>query len=137
VLWLDALEHKYVEEVGAMNIFFVIDGKLATPKLTGSILQGITRKSILQISRDLGIESEERSITIDEVVDGIRSKRLTECFGAGTAAVVSPVGKIGYKDEVHVISEKAGPWSGKLFDALTGIQYGKMPDNHGWVYRVM
>lgn len=137
VLWLDALEHRFVEEVGAMNIFFVIDGKLATPKLTGSILQGITRKSILQISGDLGIEAEERSITIDEVVDGIRSKRLTECFGAGTAAVVSPVGKIGYKDEVHVISEKAGPWSGKLFDALTGIQYGKLPDKHGWVYRVV
>jgi branched-chain amino acid aminotransferase len=137
VLWLDALEHRYVEEVGAMNIFFVVDGKLVTPKLTGSILQGITRKSILQISSDLGIAAEERSITIDEVVEGIRSGKVTEAFGAGTAAVVSPVGKIGYRDEVHVISEKAGPWSRKLFDTLTGIQYGKLPDKYGWVYRVV
>lgn len=137
VLWLDALEHRYVEEAGAMNIFFVVDGKLVTPKLTGSILQGITRKSILQISSDLGIAAEERSITIDEVVEGIRSGKVTEAFGAGTAAVVSPVGKIGYRDEVHVISEKAGPWSRKLFDTLTGIQYGKLPDKYGWVYRVV
>ncbi len=136
VLWLDAIEHKYIEEVGAMNIFFIIDGKLATPKLTGSILQGITRKSILQISKDLGIEAEERSITIDEVVEGIKAKRVTECFGAGTAAVISPVGRIGYKEEVYTISETAGPWSQKLFDTLTGIQYGKMPDKYGWVYKV-
>lgn len=136
VLWLDALEHKYIEEVGAMNIFFVIDGKLVTPKLTGSILQGITRKSVLQISKDLGIEAEERSLPIDEVVDGIRTGKVTECFGAGTAAVVSPVGKIGFKDQVYTISDKAGPWSQKLFESLTGIQYGKLPDKYGWVYRV-
>jgi len=136
VLWLDAVEHRYIEEVGAMNIFFVIDGRLATPKLTGSILQGITRKSILQIAGDLGIEAEERSITIDEVIDGIKSKKLTEAFGSGTAAVVSPVGRIGYKDEVYAISDKAGPWSQKIFDHLTGIQYGKLPDKYGWVYRV-
>lgn len=136
VLWLDAVEHRYIEEVGAMNIFFVLEGKLVTPKLTGSILQGITRKSILQISKDLGIEAEERAIAIDEVIAGIKSGRLSEAFGSGTAAVVSPVGRIGYKDEVFVISEKAGPWSQRIFDHLTGIQYGRLPDKYGWVYRV-
>ncbi len=136
VLWLDALEHRYIEEVGAMNIFFVIDGKLVTPKLTGSILQGITRKSILQLASDLGIEAQERSITIDEVVEGIKAKRVSECFGSGTAAVVSPVGRICYRDEVYVISDSAGPWAQKFFDTLTGIQYGRLPDKYGWAYRV-
>jgi branched-chain amino acid aminotransferase len=136
VLWLDAVEHRFVEEVGAMNIFFVIDNKLVTPKLTGSILQGITRKSVLQIAGDLGISAEERQIPIEEIIDGIKSKKVTEAFGAGTAAVISPVGKINYKDKEYVISDKTGPWAQKFFDTLTGIQTGEKEDKYQWVYKV-
>ncbi len=136
VLWLDAKERRYIEEVGAMNIFFVIDGKLVTPKLTGSILHGITRKSVIQIAPELGMPVDERSLTIDEVVEGIREKRVTECFGAGTAAVISPVSKINYHDKEYLISETTGPCALKLFDTITGIQSGRIPDKYGWVVTV-
>lgn len=136
VLWLDANEHRYIEEVGAMNIFFVIDNKLVTPNLSGSILRGITRKSIMQMAPELGIKVEESSLVIDEVVEGIQSGRVTEAFGAGTAAVISPVGKINYKDKDYVISREPGAWTRKLYDTLTGIQYGLFPDNFDWVYKV-
>ncbi len=137
VLWLDAGEHRYVEEVGAMNIFFVIDGKLVTPALGGTILHGITRKSVLELAPELGIDAEERRIAIDEVVDGIASGKVSEVFGAGTAAVISPVGKIGYRGRDHVINgNQTGPWAQKFFDTLTGIQYGELEDRHGWVYVV-
>lgn len=136
VLWLDAREHRYVEEVGAMNIFFVIDGKLVTPALSGSILQGVTRRSVLQLAPDLGLEVEERQIGIDEVTEGIRSGRLTEAFGAGTAAVISPFGRIHYKDTDYKICDVTGPVARKLFDTLTAIQGGELPDKHGWVYKV-
>lgn len=136
VLWLDAVEHKYIEEVGAMNIFFIIDNKLVTPKLSGSILQGITRKSVLQIAEDLGIVPEERQISIDELIEGIEKKKTTEAFGAGTAAVISPVGRINYKDKEYVISPETGPWAKKFFDTLTGIQYGEKEDKYGWSYKV-
>lgn len=136
VLWLDAVEHKYIEEVGAMNIFFIIDNKLVTPKLSGSILQGITRKSVLQIAEDLGIVPEERQISIDELIEGIENKKATEAFGSGTAAVISPVGRINYKDKEYVISQETGPWAKKFFDTLTGIQYGEKEDKYGWSYKV-
>lgn len=136
VLWLDAQEHKYVEEVGASNIFFVIGKKLVTPKLSGSILEGITRKSVLHMAKDLGIQTEERSITIQEVIDGINSGEIKEIFGSGTAAVISPVGKICYKDKEYVISEETGYWTKKFYDALTDIQYGNIPDPYGWMKEV-
>jgi len=136
VLWLDAREHKYVEEVGAMNIFFVINNELVTPKLSGSILQGITRKSVLQIAGDLGIMAEEKQISIDELLEGIKNKTVTEAFGAGTAAVISPVGKIKYKETEYTISQKTGPWSKKFFETLTGIQNGEKEDKYGWVYKI-
>jgi branched-chain amino acid aminotransferase len=137
VLWLDAGEHRYVEEVGAMNIFFVIDGKLVTPALGGTILHGITRKSVLELAPELGIAVEERRIAIDEVVDGIASGRVSEVFGAGTAAVISPVGKIGFHgSDYEVNRNQTGPWAQKFFDTLTGIQYGELEDRHGWVYVV-
>jgi len=136
VLWLDAREHKYVEEVGAMNIFFVINNKLVTPKLSGSILQGITRKSVLQIAGDLGITAEEKQISIDELLEGIKNKTVTEAFGAGTAAVISPVGKIKYKGTEYTISQETGPWSKKFFETLTGIQNGEKQDKYGWVYKI-
>ncbi|MCU0276070.1 MAG: branched-chain amino acid aminotransferase [Acidobacteria bacterium] len=137
VLWLDAGEHRYVEEVGAMNIFFVIDNKLVTPALSGTILQGITRKSVMELAPELGIAVEERRIAIDEVVAGIASGRVSEVFGAGTAAVISPVGKIAYRGQDYVVdNNRTGPWAQKFFDTLTGIQYGELADTRGWVYVV-
>jgi branched-chain amino acid aminotransferase len=137
VLWLDANEHRFVEEVGAMNIFFIMDGRLVTPPLGGSILPGITRRSILEMAPDLGLEAEERMIDIGELAEGIDSGRVSEAFGAGTAAVVSPVGNIHVDGKDHILNHnQTGPWAKKIFDELTGIQYGEKPDKHGWVYRV-
>jgi len=137
VLWLDAKEHRYVEEVGAMNILFVMKDKLVTPPLNGTILPGITRKSVMQLAPELGLEPEERPIAIDEVVEGIEKGIVTEVFGAGTAAVISPVGKICYKDKEYVINDnKTGPLSQKFFDTLTGIQYGELEDKFNWVHVV-
>jgi branched-chain amino acid aminotransferase len=134
VLWLDAGEHRFVEEVGAMNIFFVMDGKLVTPALGGTILHGITRKSVLELAPELGIQVEERRIAIDEVIAGIAAGRVSEIFGAGTAAVISPVGKIAFGGKDHVVNDnRTGPWAKKFFDTLTGIQYGELPDSHGWI----
>jgi len=137
VLWLDAKEHRFVEEVGTNNIFFVIDGKLVTPPLTGTILPGITRKSVLEMAGDLGIMAEERLISIDELVEGIESGNVIEAFGAGTAAVISPIGKIAYKKKEYVINHnETGYWTKRFYDTLTGIQYGELEDAYGWVYKV-
>jgi branched-chain amino acid aminotransferase len=137
VLWLDANQHRYVEEVGAMNIFFVIDGKLYTSPLTGTILPGITRKSILHMASDIGIEPVEKRLTIDEIAEGIDSGSVTEIFGAGTAAVISPVGKIGYNGKDYTVNNnQTGPWSQKFFDHLTGIQYGEIEDKYDWVHTI-
>jgi branched-chain amino acid aminotransferase len=137
VLWLDAGEHRFVEEVGAMNIFFVLDGKLVTPSLGGTILHGITRKSVLELAPELGIQTEERKISIEEVIDGILSGKLSEVFGAGTAAVISPVGKIAYQGKDYLVNDKrTGTWAQTFFDTLIGLQYGEIPDKYGWVYQV-
>ena len=134
VLWLDGVEQRYVEEVGSMNMMFVIDGKIVTPMLNGSILPGITRDSVLKLARQLGYETEERRVSIDEVMDGLRSGRVSEAFGTGTAAVISPVGVLGWKDEKHVIGGgEIGPVAQKLYDTLTGIQTGHVADENGWV----
>ncbi len=133
-LWLDAIERRYIEEVGSMNIFFVIDGKIVTPKLRGSILPGITRDSIIKLAKHLGYEVEERDITIDEVIEGIEKGKVTECFGTGTAAVISPVGVLGYKGKNYIIGNgEIGPISKRLFDEYTGIQYGEKEDVFGWL----
>jgi branched-chain amino acid aminotransferase len=134
VLWLDGCERRYVEEVGAMNIFFIIDGQLVTSPLTGTILPGVTRKSLLEMAPDLGIEPVERLVDIDELVDGIESGSVTEVFGAGTAAIISPVGKITHNDKEYIINNnQTGPWAQKFFDTLIGIQCGEIEDKHGWV----
>jgi branched-chain amino acid aminotransferase len=136
-LWLDAHEGKYIEEVGAMNVFFVIDNKIITPKLSGSILPGITRKSTLEIAKSLGFEVEEKLISIDDVVSALEKGKLHECFGTGTAAVISPVGELIYKDTKYVINDnKIGQISQKLYDTLTGMQYGKIEDTFGWTVQV-
>ncbi len=137
VLWLDAKEHCYVEEVGAMNIFFILDNQLVTPPLTGTILPGITRKSLLEMAPDIGIKPMEKRLTIQEVIQGIETGRLTEIFGAGTAAVISPVGKLCLDDKTYTINNNVtGPWAQKFFDTLTGIQYGDLEDKHKWVHVV-
>ncbi len=135
VLWLDPIERKYIEEVGAMNMFFVIDGKtLVTPPLTGSILPGVTRASVLEIAPTLGFQAEERRIALDEVLDGIKAGHVTEVFGAGTAAVISPVGKLLDAQTEFVINDgKVGPVARKLYDTLGGIQRGTIEDTFGWV----
>ena len=137
VLWLDGVEKKYVEEVGAMNIFFKIDGKIVTPMLNGSILPGITRDSVLQICRDWGLPTEERRISVDDLLEAQANGKLEEVFGTGTAAVISPVGKLRYKDDVMVIGDgKIGEISQKLYDTVTGIQLGKIEDKFGWRVKV-
>ncbi len=133
VLWLDGQMHKYIEEVGAMNMFFVIDGEIITPPLLGSILPGITRDSILTLAADLGYKVSEKRLSIDEVMEAGRSGALQEAFGTGTAAVVSPVGELYYNGEVIEINKgEIGPIAQKLYDTLTSIQLGKHEDVHGW-----
>ncbi len=137
VLWLDGVEQKYIEEVGAMNIMFVIDGKLVTPMLNGSILPGITRRSCIEIAKSMGIEVEERRISIDEIIKAGKEGRLNECFGSGTAAVVSPVGELRYEDNVIKINDgKIGTLTQKFYDTITGIQSGKLEDTMGWITKV-
>lgn len=133
VLWLDGVEQAYIEEVGSMNIFFVIDNKLVTPELNGSILPGITRKSILELAEHLGYEVEERRISIQEVVDSAKNGSLTEVFGAGTAVVISPVGEIKYKENVLTIGDgNTGKITEELYSAYTSIQSGSKEDPFGW-----
>lgn len=133
VLWLDGVERKYIEEVGAMNIFFKINGKIVTPMLNGSILPGITRNSVIQLCKNLGYEVEERKLSVDELIEAANSGALEEVFGTGTAAVISPVGKLRYKDDVFMINNnEIGELSQKLYDTLTGIQWGKCEDEFNW-----
>ena len=134
VLWLDAIERKYIEEVGSMNIFFVMDGEIVTPALNGSILPGITRKSVLQLAQHWGIKTHERRISIDEALKGIQSGQVSEVFGAGTAAVISPVGLLHYRGESFSIGERTtGPVAKRFFEHLSAIQYGREEDSFGWV----
>lgn len=137
VMWLDAAEHKYVEEVGSMNIFFVIGGKVVTPKLAGSILPGITRKSVIELLGSMGYTIEERLISIDEVTAAAQNGTLTECFGTGTAAVVSPVSNFRYKGiDYPVGNGQSGEITMLAYNTLTSMQYGKIEDKFGWVVKV-
>ncbi|HHW37883.1 MAG TPA: branched-chain amino acid aminotransferase [Bacillales bacterium] len=137
VLWLDGKEHKYVEEVGSMNMFFKIDGKVITPALNGSILPGITRDSIIQLLKYWNVPVEERRISIEEIYEAAAHGKLEEAFGTGTAAVISPVGEFLWKNEKVILNDgKTGEISKKLYDTLTGIQYGTEPDPFGWTVKV-
>ena len=134
VIWLDAIESKYIDEVGTMNICFVKDGALITPPLGGTILPGITRDSVLKLARHWGMTVEERRISIDEVMSAIEDGSMTEVFGTGTAAVISPVGEIHHKGKSVIVNDgRIGPVSQKLYDTITGIQYGEIDDPFGWV----
>lgn len=137
VLWLDAIERKYVEEVGTSNIFFVIGDELLTSPLTGSILPGITRDSVLQLARDLGIKAVERRLSIDEVYTAHDAGTLKEIFSTGTAAVISPIGELCYRDRViSVNGGKAGELSARLLAELQAMQRGQREDRHHWLVRV-
>ncbi len=137
VLWLDALEEKYIDEVGTMNICFVKDNVLVTPPLQGTILPGVTRDSVLHLAKHWGMKVEERRISIDEVMSSIKDGSMTEVFGTGTAAVISPVGEIYHRGETVTVNDnKTGPVAQKLFDEITGIQSGERPDPFGWVHHV-
>lgn len=134
VLWLDGVERKYVEEVGSSNICFLYDGKVVTSPLKGTILDGITRRSVLALVKDFGLTVEERALSIDEILDGVNNGRLTEAFGTGTAAVVSPVGQFTYQDRTVSFGDgkTIGALTMQLYQTLTGIQNGKIEDRHAW-----
>ncbi|WP_322183746.1 branched-chain amino acid aminotransferase [Neglectibacter caecimuris] len=137
VLWLDGVERKYIEEVGAMNIFFKISGKVVTPMLNGSILPGVTRASCIDLCKSWGMEVEERRVSVEELVEAAKTGALEECWGSGTAAVISPVGALRFEDTVMEISGGGiGPVSQKLYDTVTGLQTGKIPDDLGWTVEV-
>ncbi len=134
VLWLDGREQRYIEEVGAMNMFFAYGKKIVTAPLTGSILSGVTRDSVIKLAATLGYSIEERLIDVNELMADIRGGKVTEAFGSGTAAVITPVGKLCYKDEcLQLTGGKVGEITQKLYDTLTGIQTGKLKDEFGWV----
>ena len=137
VLWLDGVERKYIEEVGSMNIFFKLRGKVVTPALNGSILPGVTRATCLELCRSWGLEVEERRVSVEELVAAARDGSLEECWGSGTAAVISPVGTLRYGDEVMEIAGGGiGPLSQKLYDTVTGIQTGRLEDTFGWTVEI-
>ena len=137
VLWLDGVERKYIEEVGAMNIFFVIGDEVVTPSLQGSILSGITRKSVIELCNAWGLKVSERKISIDEVADAYKNGQLKEVFGTGTAAVISPVGHLKWGEMLMEINDnKIGEISQKLYDTMTGIQWSKIEDKFNWVVEV-
>ena len=137
VLWLDGVHRRYIEEVGSMNVFFVMDGKLVTPAINGSILPGITRRTVLELAQKLGLPTEEREIAIDEVAELAAAGRISEVFGSGTAAVISPVGELRYKDLVMTFNDgKIGPLSQKFYDIITGVQYGRLADDYGWIVKL-
>ncbi len=138
VLWLDGIEHKYIDEVGAMNVFFVIDGTVITPALEeGNILPGVTRASCIQLLRSIGYKVEERKISLAEVIEAYNDGKLDEAFGTGTAAVVSPIGLLDTGDAQMTINcGEIGEVAQKLYDTLTGIQWGKLEDTFGWTVKV-
>jgi len=137
VLWLDGVELQYVEEVGSMNIFFVIDDELISPALNGSILPGITRDSVLRLAKRWGMKISERKISIEEVFDTHASGALQEVFGSGTAAVISPVGEIKHGErKITICNGDVGPIAGKFYKAITDIQYGNTEDSMGWIEKV-
>lgn len=133
VLWLDGVERKYIEEVGAMNVMFKIDGTIVTPMLTGSILPGVTRKSCIDVLKGKGYKVEERLLSVEELAQALKDGKLEEAWGCGTAAVVSPIGELAYKGEKYIINNgKIGEVTQMLYDTLTGIQWGNIKDEYNW-----
>jgi branched-chain amino acid aminotransferase len=137
VLWLDGIEQKYIEEVGSMNVFFVIGDELVTPALNGSILSGITRRSVIELAQKWGVAVSERKISVEELIQRAEAGEISEAFGSGTAAVISPIGELMYEDRTFVFNEgRIGALSRRLYDTITGLQYGQLEDDLNWVYRL-
>ncbi len=137
VLWLDGVHRKYIEEVGAMNVMFKINGEIVTPELSGSILPGVTRRSCIEVLKSKGYTVSERLLSIDELAEALENGTLEEAWGCGTAAVVSPIGKLAYKDKEYIVSGgKIGEVTQMLYDTLTGIQWSKIEDTFGWIVPV-
>ena len=137
VLWLDGVERKYVEEGGGMNVMFKINGTVVTPMLTGSILRGVTRKSCIELLKSWGVPVEERLLSVDELFEAAKSGALEEAWCVGTAAVISPIGELAWGDEKYEVNHnQIGALSQKLYDELTGIQWGTKPDPFGWTCKV-
>lgn len=137
LLWLDGVEQKYIEEVGAMNVFFKIDGEVVTPALTGSILHGVTRDSVIQLLKHWNIPVSERRISIEELYEAGKAGKLEEAFGAGTAAVISPIGQLTWKGQDLIINNnEIGEVSQRVYDVLTGIQYGREEDLFNWITEI-
>ena len=137
VLWLDGAERKYVEEVGSMNIMFKIDGEIYTAPIDGTVLPGVTRDSIIHILKDWGYKVHEEKIPVDDLIQAGRENRIEEIFGTGTAAVISPVGGLVYKGEEIIVNNfQIGELTQKLYNDLTGIQWGKKEDRYGWTRMV-
>ena len=137
VLWLDGVHRKYIEEVGSMNVMFKVAGRILTPDLNGSVLDGITRRSCIQLLKDWGYEVEERRIAAAELFEAAKNGTMEEAWGTGTAAVVSPIGELAEGDEKVIINNNAiGPVTQKLYDELTGIQWGRTADPHDWIMKL-
>ena len=137
VLWLDGVHRQYIEEVGSMNVMFKINGEIVTPELNGSVLPGITRKSCIELLRSWGYPVSERLLSVEELMTAAQNGSLEEAWGTGTAAVVSPIGEIAYKDQKFTVSGgNIGELTQRLYDTLTGIQWGKVEDPFGWVVKV-
>ena len=137
LIWLDGVERKYIEEVGGMNVMFKIDGKVYTPVLNGSILPGITRKSMIQVMQDWGVEVIEKRISVDELIDAAKAGKIEEVWGVGTAAVISPISSLTYEGVEYVFNGgKVGDFSKKLYDTLTGLQWGEIEDTYGWIVKL-
>ena len=137
VLWLDASQREYIDEVGTMNMFFIIDNEIVTAPLTGSVLRGITRDSVIRLAGDWGLKVSERMVSIHEILDAAKSGKLKEAFGTGTAAVISPVGYITYKGQDYTVAGgKMGDLSQRLYDEIIGIQFGEKKDMHGWRVKI-
>ena len=137
VLWLDGAEWKYIEEVGTMNIMFKINGEVFTPPLLGSILPGITRDSVIALLGNKGIAVREERLTIDDLIEAAQNGTLEECWGTGTAAVITPVGSLTYKEETYTINNfEVGSLTQELYDELTAIQWQESPDPFDWIEKL-
>jgi branched-chain amino acid aminotransferase len=137
IIWTDGRDHAYVEELGAANVMFMIDGKIITPSTRDTILDGVTRNSVLTLARKWGIPVEERRVAVAEVIEGLKKGTLTEAFGAGTAATIAPIASIGFEGEVYELPEPSkAEFSNKVLKTLNDIRYGFGPDELGWNYVV-